>query len=195
MADETILVLTEPDDPQVEMLARKLSGVKIVAGNSVEAFAGLAQNAAIVCNWSGSLELFRKVFGMCPNLRWIHSRSVGLERTLFAELSASSVILTNGSGVFSASLGEFTLGAILYFAKDFRRLVRQQSARLWEIFDVEMIEGKTVGIVGYGDIGRAVAARVRPLGMKVLALKRNTAHSDPLVDRILGPEQRVEMIS
>jgi phosphoglycerate dehydrogenase-like enzyme len=195
MNSETILILTEPDDPQIEMLARKLAGRKVVAGNSVEAFVGEAENATILCNWSGSLELFRTVFGMCPNLRWIHSRSVGLERTLFPELSKSPVVLTNGSGVFSASLGEFTLGAILYFAKDFRRLVRQQMAGKWGIFDVTMAQGKTVGIVGYGDIGRAIAARARPLGMKVLALKRHTAHVDPLVDRVFGPEQLVEMIS
>ena len=195
MNTETILVLTDPDDPQVEMLARKLAGVRIAAGNSAEAFVDATENATILCNWSGSLELFRKVFGMCPNLRWIHSRSVGVERTLFPELRKSPVVLTNGSGVFSASLGEFTLGAILYFAKDFRRLVRQQMAAKWEVFDVTMIQAKTVGIVGYGDIGRAVAARVRPLGMQVFALKRHTAHVDPLVDRVFGPAQRAEMIS
>jgi phosphoglycerate dehydrogenase-like enzyme len=195
MTDETILVLTEPGDPQLATLARKLSGTRIVAGDSIGAFAGATADATVLCNWSGSLELFRSAFAMCPNLRWIHSRSVGLERTLFPELRESSVTLTNGSGVFSASLGEFTLGAILYFAKDFRRLVRQQMAGKWEAFDVTMVERKTVGIVGYGDIGRAVAARVRPLGMKIVALKRHTAHADPLVDRAFGPEQRAEMIS
>jgi phosphoglycerate dehydrogenase-like enzyme len=195
MKDETILVLANPDEPQLEILAKKLVGTKIVVGNSAEAFAGVAANARVLCNWSGSLELFRKVFAMCPNLQWIHSRSVGLGRTLFPELSESSVQLTNGSGVFSPSLGEFTVGAILYFAKDFRRMIRNQMAGRWEAFDVTMAEGKTVGIVGYGDIGRAVAARVRPLGMKVLALKRHTAHVDPLVDEIFGPEKRVEMIS
>jgi phosphoglycerate dehydrogenase-like enzyme len=190
-----MLVLADPDEPQLVILAKKLAGLRIVTGNSAEAFAGVAADASVLCNWSGSLELFRKVFAMCPNLRWVHSRSVGLERTLFPELSGSSVPLTNGSGVFSPSLGEFTLGAILYFAKDFRRLVRNQMAGKWDIFDVTMAEGKTVGIVGYGDIGRAIAMRVRPLGMKVLALKRNTAYVDPMVDHVFGPEQRAEMIS
>ena len=46
------------------------------------------------------------------------------------------------------------------FAKDFRRMVRNQMAGVWEAFDVMPISGQTVGIVGYGDIGRAVAARV-----------------------------------
>ena len=75
--------------------------------------------------------------------------------------------LTNGSGVFSQSLGEFALAAILYFAKDLRRMIRNQMAGRWEQFDVHEIAGQTVGIVGYGDIGRAVATRVRAMGMRV----------------------------
>jgi len=71
--------------------------------------------------------------------------------------------LTNGSGVFSASLGEFTLAAILYFAKDFRRMIGNQQAGVWQAFDVMPVSGQTVGIIGYGDIGRAIAARVRPM--------------------------------
>jgi phosphoglycerate dehydrogenase-like enzyme len=104
--------------------------------------------------------------------------------------------LTNGRGVFSASLGEFALAAILYFAKDFRRLIRNQMVHKWEQFDVEMIAGKTVGIVGYGDIGRAVAARVRPLGMKVLALKRHSSReADPLIEKTYLRNGLLEMLS
>jgi phosphoglycerate dehydrogenase-like enzyme len=131
-------------------------------------------------------------------VRWIHSRSAGLERTLFPELIASDVVMTNGSGVFSPSLGEFALAAILYFAKDFRRMIRNQMAGVWEPFDVLPISGKTVGIVGYGDIGRAVAARVRPLGMDVVAIKRHVsthASSDPLVNEIYAPEERIAVLA
>jgi phosphoglycerate dehydrogenase-like enzyme len=123
---------------------------------------------------------------------------VGLERTLFPELMESSLPLTNGTGVFSASLGEFALAAILYFAKDFRRMIRNQMAGVWEAFDVMPVSGSTVGIIGYGDIGRAIAARVRPLGMTVLAVKRHASPfggTDSLVEQIYSPERRTEMLS
>ena len=198
MRNYTILILTDPAERQLAMLEKPLAGVKLIAGNSVEAFEQAAIHADVLFNWSGSLALFRNVFGMCPNLRWVHSRSVGLERTLFPELMESPVPLTNGTGVFSASLGEFTVAAILYFAKDFRRMIRNQKAGVWEAFDVMPASGHTVGIVGYGDIGRAIAARVRPLGMTVLAVKRHASRSrgaDLLVEQTYGPEQRIEMLS
>jgi phosphoglycerate dehydrogenase-like enzyme len=201
MRNDTILVLVsaaEPAEAQLAMLAKSLAGVKMVFGNSAEAFAGTAVEATVLFNWSGSLELFKRVFAMCPNLLWVHSRSVGLERTLFPELKESAVPLTNGAGVFSASLGEFALGAILYFAKDFRRMIRNQMLGVWEAFDVEWASGHTVGIIGYGDIGRAIAERVRALGMTVLAVRRHVPPSqtaDPLVAETYPPDRRLEMIS
>jgi len=120
----------------------------------------------------------------------------GLDNLLFPELVESQILLTNGRRVFSASLGELVLAAILYFAKDFRRMVRNQMASVWEPFDVQEIGGQTVGILGYGDIGRAVASRVHAMSMRVLATKRHVPGStDPLVARFYKPEERREMIA
>ena len=200
MADERIslLVLSDPKEPQLSMLDELHETANVVIGNSADVFKNAAGSAEVIFNWSGSLSLIREVFLMSPAVRWFHSRSAGLERTLFPELIASDVIMTNGSGVFSPSLGEFVLGAILFFAKDFRRMIRNQIAGVWEPFDVLPISGHTVGIVGYGDIGRAVATRVRAMGMKVLAVKRHVSaksNSDPLADQIYGPDQLIEMLS
>ena len=65
------------------------------------------------------------------------------------------------------------IGAVLFFAKDFRRLVESQAAGKWDPFPAEMVQGRSMGIVGYGDIGRMVATHARALGMRVRALRRN----------------------
>jgi phosphoglycerate dehydrogenase-like enzyme len=196
MKNNTILVLGEPDVTQASMLETLRPKAGIFVGNSGSVFGQAVVDADVLFNWSGSPALFREVFRMCPRLRWVHSRSAGLDKSLFPELIENSVVLTNGSGVFSASLGEFALAAILYFAKDFRRMIRNQMAGVWEAFDVLPVAGYTVGVVGYGDIGRAVAARVRAMGMKVLAVKRHvSAESDALVDEIFGPDRRIEMLA
>ncbi len=56
---------------------------------------------------------------------------------------------------------------------------------MWEIFTTEELQGRTLGVVGYGGIGRAAAERARAFGMKVLALRRRPElfGDDPLVDQ------------
>ncbi|HTZ72650.1 MAG TPA: D-2-hydroxyacid dehydrogenase [Candidatus Aquilonibacter sp.] len=194
----TVLLLRGgKEEPPLQILAALRDAATIIVGDSPGALRAAAPDAEVIFNWSGGLPLFREVFLMCPRLRWVHSRSAGLERSLFPELVASEVPLTNGSGVFSSSLGEFTLAAILYFAKDFRRMIRNQMAGAWSQFDVAMISGKSAGIVGYGDIGRAIAARCRPMQMKIFALKRHVppgGKTDALVDEYFSSEQLRQML-
>ena len=197
MNDSPILVLTAPGDQSIPFLAELRQMATIVVGDSARDFASRG-DAEIILNWSSSRELLRDVFLMSHRLRWMHSRSAGLEQTLFPELIESEVILTNGSGVFSSSLGEFVVASILYFAKDFRRMIRNQLAGVWEQFDVTMVSGQILGIVGYGSIGRAIAARARGLDMKVLALRRRVprqSQEDLLIDHVFGPEGRLDMLS
>ncbi len=198
MNPSPVLVLTAQGDRNIPFLTELRQMTTIVVGDSPRDFAGAAEDAEVILNWSGSLALLRDVFLLSRRLRWIHSRAAGLEQTLFPELIESEVILTNGGGVFSASLGEFALAAILYFAKDFRRMIDNQLAGIWEQFDVTMISGKTLGIVGYGSIGRAVAARARALEMRVIGLRRHVpqlSDQDPLIEQVYESEQRLEMLS
>jgi len=198
MDNNTVLVLANPTDTQLAMLQELPPETSLAVGNSVEAFERAAPDADVIFNWGGSRELLREVFAMAPQVRWVHSKAAGLDTMLFPALIESPVPLTNGSGVFSQSLGEFVLAAVLYFAKDFRRMVRNQMAGRWEQFDVVEVTGQTVGIVGYGDIGRAAATRLRAMGLRILAVRRqgpSLYNVDPLVDRIYNPDRRVEMIA
>src|SRR4029078_1861094 len=110
--------------PQLAMLEQLPAETGIVGGNSAEAFARAAPDANVIFNWSLSGALLREVFAMCPRVRWAHSRAAGLDNMLFPELIESPVPLTNGTGVFSQSLGEFVFARILYFSKYLRRIIR-----------------------------------------------------------------------
>ena len=196
MDNITVLVLANPTEPQLAMLEALPPETGIVVGNSAEAFERTATEASVIFNWSGSGALLGEVLRMCPAVRWVHCRAAGLDDLLLPALVAHPVPLTNGSGVFSPPLGEFVLGAVLYFAKDFRRLIRNQMAGVWEQFDVGEVSGQTAGIVGYGDIGRACASRLKAMGMNILALRRTApAAADSLVSKYYGPEGLLEMIS
>jgi phosphoglycerate dehydrogenase-like enzyme len=197
MENNIVLVLADPTEPVLAMLEQLPNETTIVAGNNVEAFQKSAADANIIFSWSIGGKLLQDVFAMTPRARWIHSRAAGLDTVLFPALVESPVPLTNGRGVFSESLGEFAVTAALYFAKDLRRMIRSQEAGVWEQFDIEPLEGSTMGIVGYGDIGRAIAKRAKALGMKVLALRRRPQQSagDPLVDTVYPPERKLDMLA
>jgi phosphoglycerate dehydrogenase-like enzyme len=189
---DRVLVLASNDAPQFAML----NEVPHTICNNVDVCSQVVKDATVILQWSGARGLLQALWPMCGNVRWVHSMAAGVETLLFPELLESEVPLTNGSGVFSASLGEFVLAAILYFAKDLRRMIRNQVASAWEPFDVQEIAGKTVGILGYGDIGRAVGNRVHAMGMRVLATKRHVANlADGPVERFYKPESRREMIA
>ena len=183
MDHSTVLVLAEPADPLLIMLSALPDSTRMAAGDRVEAFTRAAAEADVILNWTGSRELLRQVWGMAPQVRWVHSRSAGLDDLLCPELAESCAILTNARGVFSEILGEFVIGAVLFFAKGFRRMARSQEAGVWDQFDTVQIAGQTMGVIGFGDIGRAAARRAEALGMRVLALRSSS-----------GPERKRELL-
>lgn len=191
MNDEPkVLVLAKQDDPELALLSNVPHTIARNASAAREAC-----NATAILQWSGTREMLREAFAQCNSLRWIHTWSAGVDAWLFPELVNSDVVLTNSKGVYSAALGEFALTAMLYFAKDIPRLRRNQTAGKWAPFEMEQIEGRTVGILGYGDIGRAVAARARALGMRIFAMKRHPPQEpDPLVDRYFSSAAIREML-
>jgi phosphoglycerate dehydrogenase-like enzyme len=193
----TVLVVAHPAAQFLKVLDRLPDRTHLVVGNREEIFREAAPGADVLLHALGPKDVLQAVFARAEKLRWVHSMSAGLDGMLFPELISSPVPLTNGRGVFSPSLGEWVAGAILYFAKDFRRLMRSQQAGRWDQFDCEMVEGKTVGIVGMGTIGEEVAKRMRPFGVSIAALRRRPELSGahPLVDRVYGPAMLADLLA
>jgi phosphoglycerate dehydrogenase-like enzyme len=197
-----LLVLGRPDEPLRAMLAAGTADMRVVLGDSFDEFVEVAPEATVVLNWTGRRELLQQVLRSATDLRWVHIMSAGINHLVSPELMSTRAVVTNGKGTFSGSLGEWVLGAILYFAKDFRRLIRAQERGLWEPYDVVEISGQTVGIVGYGDIGKAIGRRASAMGMRVLGLTRRGSASsggdgrlsDEPAERIFGPADRLQMI-
>src|SRR6266511_1593483 len=86
-----------------------------------------------------------------------------------------------------SALAEFAIAALLFFAKGVRRMLRSQAEGKWDPFDLEPLAGRTLGIVGYGDIGRAIAQKARAFDMRVIALRRRPEASagNPLLPAVL----------
>ena len=193
----TLLVVSNPSAPYLKWLKELPSDVTYVVGNTPEALAPLADQADAILYCMGPGIPLKTVWEMAPRVQWVHSLSAGLESILFPALAESTVPMTNGRGVFKESLGEFALASILFFAKDLRRMLRNQEAGRWEQFDVEMVHGKTLGVIGYGEIGRAAAVRAHAMGMKIHVIRRRPQLSDedPIVEKSFSIADRGEMMA
>ncbi|MBP9838688.1 MAG: D-2-hydroxyacid dehydrogenase, partial [Proteobacteria bacterium] len=88
--------------------------------------------------------------------------------------------------VYAEPLAEFVIGSCIYFAKDFPRLLKNQKSSSWESFESELVSGKTLGIFGYGEIGRSIAKKASALGMNVIAVRRRKELSanDPYLKEV-----------
>ncbi len=127
-----------------------------------------------------------RLFERAPNLSWIQGSGAGVEQFAGAGVDQSRVILTNCAGVSATAMSEWVIGRLLQVWKRFRSADEFQQAHRFKRSYGRTFSGSTIGIVGLGHIGRAVAARARALGCRTLGLRRSAQPGDesPDVDRL-----------
>ncbi len=189
-----LLAIANPTASYLRLLEQIAEPVDIQVGNDLEFLKTHAPHAEVLLNAGPEGNLLQAVFPFARNVQWVHTLSAGVDKVLFPELIESPVPLTNGRGAFKDGLAEFALASMLFFAKDLRRLVRNQEAGRWEQFDVVFLRGQVLGIVGYGEIGRETARLALALGMQVVATSRRGANPADAT-RIFPLEKLREMLS
>ena len=126
-------------------------------------------------------------------LGWAHSASAGVGGALFPAMRASEVVLTNSAGVYAEPMADTVLAMMLHFARGLDVAVRQQAQRRWAKdayvaadAPVRELAECTLGILGLGGIGAAVARRGVALGMRVAALRRRPEPGPEGVEIVSG---------
>lgn len=118
-----------------------------------------------------------------PNLRWVHLYSAGADPILTQPLfTETPVIFTTSSGVHAINIAEYVLAMVQSWYHHIPQLLELQRERKWlqqNTLVPEELDGKTIGIVGYGSIGRQVGRLARAFGMRVIAMQNSSDHHDP----------------
>lgn len=192
-----LLVLCDPEAPWLKLLERSLDNVNVSIAGDEAGVRREAPGAHIILNGTYTPLLLSIAVPLAPKLEWIHSLWTGVENVLSPEVLASPAPLTNGRGVFRVSLAEWAIGAMLHFAYQMRLTVRQQEEGIWQPYTTEELMGRTIGIIGYGSIGKSVAERARAFGMNILATRRHMAlfGRDRWVDRAIDLSSIDELMS
>ena len=119
----------------------------------------------------------KKIFKYRSNkLKWIHIGASGIEENLFDDLLKSKVMLTNAKGINARPVSEFIMSQILYFAKQINNCNQFKDDKIWRQWELaqktKQLSDCTLGIVGYGEIGKELSRLAKTFGMKVLATRR-----------------------
>jgi phosphoglycerate dehydrogenase-like enzyme len=101
--------------------------------------------------------------------RWIANGGAGTDH--FGHWDPDRVTVTNAAGVAAAMMAEYIFGGFLHFTLDIPGLQQDKAARIWNARMVTPLSGRTLLIIGLGHTGRAVAARAKAFGMKVLGTR------------------------
>jgi phosphoglycerate dehydrogenase-like enzyme len=120
-----------------------------------------------------------------PRLRWVHIIGAGIEPLLPLDWLPADMVLTNNSGIHIEKIREAATMALLMLNARIPAIVTNQHKARWEQIFTPRIAGKTVLIIGVGDMGAAAASAAKALGLRVIGVRRSGApHS--AVDRMVS---------
>ncbi|MBI4364531.1 MAG: D-2-hydroxyacid dehydrogenase [Candidatus Latescibacteria bacterium] len=193
-------------DAEVERIGREFPDLRIVRAGSREELAAAAPEAEILFSWAPGEDLIARA----GRLRWLHAAAAGVGAYLTPTVKARGIVLTSSRGAHGIPIAEHTIGMLLALARRLPAAIQEQTTgglnrERWYVGAgrPHELHGLTLGLFGYGAIGREIARRAVAFGMKVIALRRHPEragrwepelldalglpHEEPRVDAVLGP--------
>ena len=160
-------------------------GLQIAMVNDTPSAAKEAADADIVLGLTSPGGVCEpEIINGAKQLRWIHSMSAGVERCMaIPSVISRDVLVTNMRGVESAAIAEHAIAFALALARGIDTFVTDKNRGVWsrqdaQATEMQVLDGKTMLVVGLGGIGTEVAKRANGLGMKVVAT-RNSGRTGP----------------
>jgi phosphoglycerate dehydrogenase-like enzyme len=190
MQPTTVLVLSRIEKKHLDQIRAVDPRVRLIEAADAEAALAAAPQADVIMAW----QVPQAVMDRARRLRWIHTTAAGVDGLLIPPVAQGRVILTHSVGIH-VGMPEHIMGLILMFSRRLHRAVRSQMARRWDRAGTvgEEVEGKVLGVLGLGAIGRALGGRAAAFGMRVIGTKR-TVERIPHVERVLPAEGTDEVL-
>jgi phosphoglycerate dehydrogenase-like enzyme len=150
--------------------------------------------ADVAIVWHFAPELLRRA----KRLQWVHFAMAGVDDALHPALVESPVQVTASVGVHAVPVAEHAFAMILAFARGLVPAFANQFQRRWGrrsvVYSIQELQGLTLGVVGLGHIGRAVAALGRAFGMHVVGVNRHGGAVEG-VEEVFTPDGLAKVLS
>jgi phosphoglycerate dehydrogenase-like enzyme len=171
-------------------------GAEIVVAPDLPAAAAAVTNADVVVGLTSTPGICDpEIIDRAKELRWIHSMSAGVERCMARpSVKSRDLLVTNMRGVDSAAIAEHAVALALALARGLETSVANTTRAKWSREDaartqMQVLNGKTMLVVGLGGIGTEVASRGHGLGMKVVATRASSRQGPSYVSYVGSPAE------
>ena len=178
-----ILVSFDLDQEYVDRIRTCMRGIDIQKSTDPSALVLAAADAEVLL----AGRFTKEMFAAAKKLKWVQAVAAGVDRFLFPEFVSSEVVLTNARGIHVIQVSDHALALILAFSRRLNTFMRYQLGKRWARLECDELQGKIIGIVGLGAIGREVARKAKCFGMKVLAVDKDTTALPSYVDEVFAP--------
>lgn len=166
-----------------DLLARLSSAATVIAPPSGQTQLGYdevrlhAPTLTAVIN-QGELRVDEALIAAAPHLQIVANASIGVNNVATGALHARGAWCTNTPDAFADATADCTLGLLLMLLRRLGEAERYVRAGRWQAFtpggwDGSLLRGRTLGLIGYGRIGRGVEHRAVAFGMRVIHHTRN----------------------
>jgi phosphoglycerate dehydrogenase-like enzyme len=188
-----IIFLSSISQKHIELIESVDARISVKKAKNVAEAADFLPDAHVVA--SLGWEFPRDAFIAAANLRWIHALSAGVDALFYPEFIQSDVVLTNSRGVYDIPVAEHAFALLTSLTRGIDRFHSFQMQKVWKRSPVTEMEGKTLGIVGLGSIGREIARKAKEgYNMHVMATKKRIHGEEPFVDELLSADQLDELL-
>lgn len=152
---------------------------------TAETLAGALPGADVLFVWDIFSGALAAAWGAADSLRWVHVAAAGVDKILFDGLRESDVLLTNARGTFDEPIAEYVLACVMANDKLLHESEAFQRAGQWRHRETRKVAGRHALVVGTGAIGRAIARKLRAVGIEVRGAGRTVRDSDPDFGEVL----------
>ena len=156
-------------------------GLRVTVGHDNEVLDDALKTADFMINSAPPKKGLRE---RAPKLKWIQTTSAGIDGLMPFDWLPKDITLTNNTGAHGAKAEDSCAMALLMLQARLPEVIKQQQDRVWKGVFTIPIAGKTVVVVGFGDLGQGAGRAANKLGLNVIAVTRSgKAHK--LADRVV----------
>ncbi|TYL92395.1 D-2-hydroxyacid dehydrogenase [Bradyrhizobium rifense] len=186
----TILINDTAADQYSELIRERFPYVRVLIARDASSLHEYMTDADVLLSSRFPVHLFDRA----RRLRWFQCSNAGVDSVLPIGDRIKGITVTNARGIHGEIISDFVIAGVTIMHWNFLQFFREQARREWRPRDVAPLAERTLGVVGLGSIGSAIARRGKSIGMRVIGSRRDVSQPVAGVDKLFSPNDLAELL-